>query len=331
MDAWKDKEKEKTDAVSAAFAAYLDRIRERKPLIHSITNYVTATDVANMILACGASPVMADLPDEAAEVTAACQALNINMGTMKDTSLRAMLIAGQTASRLGRRVVLDPVGVGMSSYRRRAVRALLETVSFSVIRGNMSEILEVAALAGIDIRDRLLPDPAVRLPGQVQSASHSQPGGTSPLKLGSGIDAQGVAAASAENLDAYARLLQQLSGRLGCIITATGALDLVSDADRTYVISMGRPEMSRVIGTGCMLDGLLAAFAAVCPEEEEKNLTACAAAAVCCMDAAGEEAWKALGPGEGNVSYRDRIIDTVCRMSGQDLDQLAKGRVRCIH
>lgn len=291
---------------------YLEAVREKRPLVHSITNYVTVTDVANMILACGARPVMADLPQEAEEVTAACDALNINMGTMKDNSLDAMLLAGKEANRGNKPVVLDPVGVGMTMHRKEAVHMLLENIRLDVIRGNLSEILELGQIAwGSNV-----PEIQPGLRGSLES-----------FHGGIGIDAGTEGAVSDANLVSYSLYFRKLAEKLGCVIVTTGALDLVTVPDRSWVIRNGRSEMSRVIGTGCMLDGLLASFLAA----GEDALQA-AAAAVCCMDIAGEIGWDRLQPGEGNASYRDRMIDAVSCMSGEELDRYIEksGKVCCI-
>ena len=95
--------------------ACLDRVRERRPLIHCITNYVTANDVANLLLACGASPIMADEPEEVEEITARCAGLCLNLGTPSRRTIPSLMRAGVKAGELGRPVVLVPVGVGASA------------------------------------------------------------------------------------------------------------------------------------------------------------------------------------------------------------------------
>ena len=124
---------------------YLERVRETSPLIHNITNYVTVNDCANILLACGGSPIMADDPEEAEEITSICGGLNINIGTLNQHTISAMVLAGRKANLCGHPVLLDPVGAGASSLRTETARKLLEEVDFAVIRGNISEI---KALAG---------------------------------------------------------------------------------------------------------------------------------------------------------------------------------------
>ena len=115
--------------------ACLDRVRERRPLIHCITNYVTANDVANLLLACGASPIMADEPEEVEEITARCAGLCLNLGTPSRRTIPSLMRAGVKAGELGRPVVLDPVGVGASALRLRTAQELMARVTFTVLQG----------------------------------------------------------------------------------------------------------------------------------------------------------------------------------------------------
>ena len=108
------------------FAELLQNVRTSHPLVHSITNRVTINDCANVLLACGASPIMADDPGEAADVTAGCDALTLNLGTLDQRRIPAMLAAGRRANELGHPVVLDPVGAGASPLRTETALRLLQ-------------------------------------------------------------------------------------------------------------------------------------------------------------------------------------------------------------
>lgn len=125
-------------------AEILRRIRSQSPLVHCITNYVTANDCANLLLAAGASPMMADEPLEMEEINALSGAHVFNLGTPNAARIEAMRIAGRAANATGKPVVFDPVGVGSSAFRRQAARQLLAEVRFSIIRGNASEIRTLA-------------------------------------------------------------------------------------------------------------------------------------------------------------------------------------------
>jgi hydroxyethylthiazole kinase len=125
--------------------ADLRAIRERKPLVHQITNYVVMNETANATLALGALPVMAHAPQEVEEMASAAGALVLNIGTLSDHWVEAMLAAGVAANHAGVPVVLDPVGVGATEYRTDTARRILDTIEIAVVRGNAAE---VATLAG---------------------------------------------------------------------------------------------------------------------------------------------------------------------------------------
>jgi hydroxyethylthiazole kinase len=125
--------------------ADLAAIRERKPLVHQITNYVVMNETANATLALGALPVMAHALQEVEEMASAATALVLNIGTLSDEWVEAMLAAGRAANRTGAPVVLDPVGAGATSYRTETARLLLGELDVAVVRGNAAEI---ATLAG---------------------------------------------------------------------------------------------------------------------------------------------------------------------------------------
>ena len=124
------------------------QIRERMPLVHCITNYVTVNDVANVLLAVGARPIMADDPAEAAEITALCAGLCLNIGTLNERTIPSMLAAGKAARALGRPVVLDPVGAGASRLRTETALRIMDEVHPAAVRGNISEIRTLAAGSG---------------------------------------------------------------------------------------------------------------------------------------------------------------------------------------
>jgi hydroxyethylthiazole kinase len=117
-------------------------LRARKPLIHQITNYVVMNETANATLALGALPVMAHAPQEVEEMAATAGALVLNIGTLSEHWVEAMLLAGRAA---GGPIVLDPVGAGATRYRTETAKRLLDELDIAVVRGNAAEI---ATLAG---------------------------------------------------------------------------------------------------------------------------------------------------------------------------------------
>lgn len=269
---------------------YLEKVRENAPIIHNITNYVTVNDVANIILACGASPIMSDEPEDAAEITGLCGGLNINIGTLNKRTISGMFSAGKRAEELSHVLVLDPVGAGASKLRTDTAVGLLNELKFTAVRGNVSEIKTLA-------------------------------GGGGTTK---GVDADMADAVDESNLDESVKFVKAFAAAHGCVVAVTGAIDLVTDKDRCFVITNGRPEMGRITGTGCQLSGLLTAFLAANPE----NALEAAAAAVCAMGLAGEIGFENLKEGEGNSTYRNRIIDAVYNMSGDELERGAKYEIR---
>jgi hydroxyethylthiazole kinase len=132
-------------------ATTLRELRERKPLVHQITNYVVMNETANATLAIGALPVMAHAPEEAEEMVGLASALVLNIGTLSEHWIEAMLIAGRSATERGIPVVLDPVGAGATAYRTDTARRILDEVGVTVLRGNAGE---VATLVGADAEVR---------------------------------------------------------------------------------------------------------------------------------------------------------------------------------
>lgn len=273
----------------------LANVRERKPLIHNITNYVTINDVANALLACGGSPIMAEAAEEVEEITAGCDGLNMNIGMLNAGKAHAMELAGARAQKEGHVILLDPVGAGASAFRRNTVKHLMEKIEFTAIRGNISEIRALAEMLG-----ETNPD--------------------AERRRSRGVDAVAGEAVTEENVKDMAEFVKKVAGWTGSIIAVTGKLDLVADEKNCYIIRNGRPEMSRITGTGCQLSGMMTAFLAANPKKPLKA----AAAAVCCMGLAGEIAWEHMAAEEGNATYRNRIIDAISRMEGDVLEKGAQ-------
>ena len=267
-----------------------DNVREKHPLVHNITNYVTVNDVANILLACGGSPIMADDSEEVEDITSICQGLNINIGTLNKNTIPSMFLAGKKANALGHVVLLDPVGAGASGLRTKTANELVRDIKFTVIRGNISEIRTLIE-------------------------------GTGNTK---GVDADLADAVTEENLDETIEKLKAFSEATGSVIAVTGAIDLVADAKKCYVIRNGRPEMGAITGTGCQLSGMMTAFLCANPEQPLEA----AAAAVCAMGIAGEIGFEHLKEGEGNSTYRNRIIDAIYHMDGNTLEARAKYELR---
>ena len=261
----------------------LENVRRMAPLIHNITNYVTINDVANVLLACGASPIMSDEAEDAAQITSICAGLNINLGQLHKTGVEGMLRAGKRANELGHPVLLDPVGVGVCDFRRETALMLLREIRFTAIRGNASEVRALAE----------------------------------GRRTAGGVDADEADAVTGNGVERDAAFLKALSEQTGCVVVMTGAMDLIADKKRCFLVRNGRPEMSRVTGTGCQLSGMMCAYLAANPEHPLEA----AVSAVCAMGLAGELAWSRMREDEGNAAYRNRIIDAIYLMSGEELEQ----------
>lgn len=268
----------------------LENVRAKSPLVHNITNYVTVNDVANVLLAAGGSPIMSDDADDVEDITSICGGLNINIGTLNKNTIPSMFLAGKEANALGHIVLLDPVGAGASRLRTDTANRLMQEVRFDAVRGNISEIKTLCTGSGST----------------------------------KGVDADAVDAVTEANLDNGVQLVKTFAAQTGCIIAVTGAIDLVSDGERCWCIRNGRAEMSRITGTGCQLSALMTAFLVANPN---RKLDA-AAAAVCMMGLAGEIGWANMQPGDGNSTYRNRIIDAIFNMTGDALEEGAKYELR---
>jgi len=129
----------------------LRQLRETKPLVHQITNYVVMNETANATLALGALPVMAHAMEEVGEMAAIAGALVLNIGTLSPDWVEAMILAGQVANQRGTPVVLDPVGAGATTYRTETAKRILDEVRVAVLRGNAGEI---ATLVGVEAEVR---------------------------------------------------------------------------------------------------------------------------------------------------------------------------------
>ncbi|MCR5273114.1 MAG: hydroxyethylthiazole kinase [Lachnospiraceae bacterium] len=268
----------------------LENVRKNTPLIHNITNYVTVNDCANILLACGGSPIMSDEEEEVCDITTICGGLNINMGTLNTRTITSMLKAGKRANELDHPVIFDPVGAGASALRTETAKKLMEEVHFSVIRGNISEIKTLALGSGTT----------------------------------KGVDADIADKVTEDKLDEVVAFAKKFSKETNAVVAITGAIDIVADSKKAYCIRNGHPMMSSITGTGCQLSAMTAAFITA----NKENMLEAVAASVCTMGYAGEIAHKRLTPKDGNSSYRNYIIDAVYNMTPEMLEDGAKYEVR---
>ena len=255
----------------------LSTVRERQPVVHAISNWVTANDVASALHAVGARPIMAFAPEEVKEIASGADALVLNLGTPSPQGIESMLRAGHQAVALGRPVIFDPVGVGASRFRMDASKRIVTELRPRVIRGNRAEIGFLAGrggkLAGID---------AVTGPEDLSTAA------------------------------------AQLSNASGAVVAISGPQDLILFAKQKVFVENGHPMMARVTGLGCILTGLIGAFAAV-----EADPFAATVGAIAFFGLTGEQAaLQANGPG----TFKTALLDILFRLTPEEMGQGIKLR-----
>ena len=255
----------------------LEEVRKKEPLIH-----------ANLLLACGASPIMADEEGEVEEITASSAGLVLNMGMLSQRVIPAMMKAGIKGNEIGIPVILDPVGAGISSFRRETVEKMKEVIHFAVIRGNASEI---RALSG-------------------------------NTENGKGVDAASADRVTEENVGQMVEIARECSKKMNSVVILTGTIDVVTNQEESFLVLNGHPMMKKVTGTGCQLSALTAAYVSVCPD---KPLEA-ALAAVCAMGVAGEKAYGRMRSEDGSGSYRMYLMDGMYQLNGEELERYARYR-----
>jgi hydroxyethylthiazole kinase len=201
----------------------LAKIREKGPLIHNITNFVVMNSSANILLALGASPVMAHCLAEMEEMTSLASALVLNIGTLQEDWLQSMICAAQTANSRGIPVILDPVGAGATTFRTEAIHTILRHCPVSVLRGNCSEIFSLGSSS-------------IRTKGVDSSLAFS---------------------------DEMVTAARAMAREKNCILAISGEEDCVTDGITIFRVGNGHPMMTRVTGIGCGLSAVTAAFCAV--------------------------------------------------------------------
>lgn len=233
---------------------------------------------------------MADDIDEVEEITSICGGLTINLGTLNQRTIPAMLAAGRKSNELEHPVVLDPVGAGASILRTKTALMLLEKIQLAVIRGNISEIKVLA-------------------------------NGNGTTK---GVDADLADQVTEKNLEQAVTFAKAFAKRTGAVIAITGAIDIVANSNTAYCIRNGHADMSKITGTGCQLSAMTAAYVTANPN----HLLEATAAAVCAMGISGETARQRMTKLDGNSSYRNYIIDAIYNLSSEELEKGANYEMR---
>lgn len=256
------------------------KIKENRPLIHCITNYVTVNDCANALLAVSAAPVMAHDIRETAEITARAKALVCNFGATE--YMEAMFKSAEKAKEIGIPLVIDPVGAGGSSFRRKYINEMIDMFEPACIRGNMSEIKSLligdSTAGGVDVSEKDL--------------------------------------VCEDRLSEIAKLLREFAAEKKCIVIASGEVDVVASKDAVYGVYNGDAMMPRVTGSGCMSSALQGAFLS------QENSVESAVSACVYMALAGEAAAKKIykkfeGPALG--SFRSLLIDELSLLTTEEI------------
>lgn len=263
---------------------YLNNLKEKNPLIHCITNYVTVNDVANSLIAIGASPVMADEPSESGEITAISNGLLINLGTLNLNTIKAMQNSIKIANSLNLPVVLDPVGVGASTLRNETAINFLKEYKFSIIKGNISEI---------------------------------------KFLNGEKIITKGVDASSKDlNEDFLNRvnLAKELSIKTDATIVITGKIDVVAFKNEAYLLKNGSSLMGKFSGSGCILGGICTAFLASNTDPLKSAIMGVLTECIAGELVRGKNVLSDIG----NMKFKNGLIDEIYLIDDKKIQDLAK-------
>lgn len=210
-------------------------LKDKNPLIHSITNPISINQCANAIIAVGAKPMMAEHPKEVGEITITAGALMLNLGNITDVRMESMEISAKTASENNIPYMLDAVGVACSELRRRYAYNLLEKYSPAMVKGNYSEI------------------------NALYYSDYTSEGVDTDLSL----DTQSIA-----------KVAVKLAKKYNAVILASGKVDIATDGEKVIYIKNGTAQLGCVTGTGCMLGALCASYLSVC-QGVEAAVTGC--------------------------------------------------------
>lgn len=257
----------------------LTYIQQEAPLIHCITNPISINDCANILLAIGARPIMAEHPDEVAEITAIAKGLALNLGNITDARMASMKISAGAAKDKGIPFVLDLVGLSCSRLRQKYAKELLQIAVPDIIKGNISELRTLLGL---------------------------------PTTPGMGVEAGQKEMVTQENALEYARIFQKQAREYHTLLLATGPIDLVVSSEEAYIIANGSNALASITGTGCMNNVLAGACLAGVHgiSSQATNNTLAAILSCLLLGIAGEniqDIYLSQGPGSFHYSLMDSI------------------------
>lgn len=264
----------------------LEEVKNKNPLTHCITNFVTVNDCANAVLAIGASPIMSEDTEEVEEVVTIADALVINIGKLNQEQVESMKVSSAQANKTNTPVILDPVGVGISQLRNRVTLELIENYDLAAIRGNITEIKTIAKLTGV----------------------------ISESNTAKGVDVSQDDIITNDNLDANAKIIANLASKLNTVILASGPIDILSDGETTIAIDNGDEMMPQITGSGCMLSSIVGSCIGATNPLEGSLLAALL------MTIAGQKARaKVDSENAGTGSFRAYLIDYLYKLDGKTL------------
>ena len=257
----------------------LTYIQQEAPLIHCITNPISINDCANILLAIGARPIMAEHPEEVAEITAIAKGLALNLGNITDARMASMKISAGAAKNKGIPFVLDLVGLSCSRLRQKYAKELLQIAVPDIIKGNISELRTLLGL---------------------------------PTTPGMGVEAGQKEMVTQENALEYAKIFQKQAREYHTLLLATGPIDLVVSSEEAYIIANGSNALASITGTGCMNNVLAGACLAGVHgiSSQVTNNTLAAILSCLLLGIAGEnihDIYLNQGPGSFHYSLMDSI------------------------
>lgn len=275
------------------FKVALNNLKEKAPIVHNISNYVSMRDCANITLAAGGYPIMADEFLEMEDIAARSRGLCINLGMLNEKRLKSILAVCKKMKEYKKPIILDPTGVGTSNFRLLAAKEIVEDIGVDIIKGNISEIKALLNMKTYDV----------------------------------GIDV------SYEHCKRYStfkisRLAQKLSEKVNAVVVVSGEKDIVTDGGKTYCVKNGMSIMSKVTGMGCQCSSLIAALASA----NRENMLASALTGAVMMGIAGEIAALRMKEGDGYASYGNYVIDAISNMDTDIIEKMKKvEKVQNVH
>ena len=264
--------------------AIFENLKKNSGVVHCISNYVTANDMANTILASGMSPIMADDIEEVEEIVAIASSLLLNIGTLNTRTVDSMLLAGKKANTRGIPVVLDPVGVGASRFRQETIDRILREIDISLIKGNSSEIKNI------------------------YTKEFSK----------SGVDTAQGDIIREDNLESFIEIGRAVAKKYKTVVCITGPIDIVTDGDSLALVYNGNDYMEAITGTGCILGGLIAGVIGANPDKVFESTIL----GLLFMGIGGDYAKKYIEKNQlGTISFRTSLIDNISRMEYKNIEE----------